>query len=155
MKTLFIDSPVAKRLAEIALFERLQSTLNLEVGSIVKAIRKYSEDSHEVRLRLAEDLRRLGPRTLTFVFEIVVLHLKYGVAIPDDPVVRMSGESLGLAMCKHFKWHPVDFANALKEKAAEEGFDAAEAAEYLAKVCPDVAFQAFDRALKIIERDEK
>jgi hypothetical protein len=155
MKTLNIDSPVAQRLAQVALFERIQAALNLDTAMIVKTIRRHAPDSQVDRLRVAGDLYSMGPILLQSILEAVSISIRTGTPISGDQIRSIVRTDFAHSICDTLKWYPFELVDGIKSKAESEGFDPAKAAEYLVGAAPEVAIHVFANVIAILKRDKK
>ena len=154
MKTLNIESPVAQRLAQVALFERIQSRLNLGPRKIFEAVTEHASQEGEDALKIARHLRDNAPILLGSILHRATACIKgeSGLEIKYD---QMKSKKFALLVIGHFFWFSDDIAKGIVSKANAEGLDPVECAVYLEKVGPEVARWAFEKAVSIIEKQRE
>lgn len=155
MKTLNIESPVANRLAQIALFERIQARLNLDPRKIFEAVRKYASREGEDALKIARHLRDNAPMLLGSILHRATACIKGESELPEVKCDQMKSREFSLLVISHFVWFSDEIAKGIVSKANAEGLDPVECAVYLEKVGPEVARWAFEKAVSIIEKQRE
>jgi hypothetical protein len=155
MKTLNIESPVAQRLAQIALFERIQSRLNLDPRKIFEAVRDHASQEGEDALKIARHLRDNAPILLGSILHRATACIKGESGLPRIKYDQMKSVEFALLVIGHFVWFSDDIVKSILSKAKAEGLDPVECAVYLEKVGPEVARWAFEKAVSIIEKQRE
>jgi hypothetical protein len=155
MKTLNIESPVGQRLAQIALFERLQSYFNLHPTKIADDIRSYAKRHKEDPLEIVENLFQEAPKWLETILRAVALKANGEETLELHEVRLVTRDSFALSVCDRLEWYPNVILKDVRSKAKEEGFTAFEFADYLVTEMPDVVRWTLYNAERILKQDKE
>jgi hypothetical protein len=156
MKTpLNINSPVGQRLAQIALFERIQAMLNLDISQIIKSLGEYSRKNGLNTIDVAEEVREVAPMLIGAILQRVEAHLRGGTQLTEHHVGWIVRDDFANRICHHLKWFPYVLMSGIQNKAYAENIDPAETAQYLSETAPVVVEWVFDQVIKVLKRGKK
>ncbi len=150
MKSLTIDSPIAQKVASIALFERVQKMFNLHPSKMVNDTKRMANEQNRRPSELLGDVHGRVQRAFGETLALVVVILK------DRPLPTMGLYPKHTRdLMDYFNLSAVDIAEGMKEKAAIEGYDAIEAAEWLQENHWQVLEWAFAETMRVLMKEDK
>lgn len=144
-KVIDISSPIGNRLAQIALFERLQEKSGLHPGQMVKDIVVVADKIGHDPIELAKELKEDAFKAFPFFLQQAARVLK------GERTEKPHDIKWAYQIRDHFGLDPWSVAASMKTKAKFEGFDPVEALEYVANVSPTIVEWAFDVVIKALK----
>ena len=145
-----VNSDIAWKLAEIALFERIQAMFHLYPGEMAKAMRQLGKRLGKNPASLAAQIhiptREIFKDVLSAVFYILV-EQKTQEPLP----IRSEYQK---EIIEFFGLNPRTIACAIQAKAKSEGLQAHEVARCLGEITPTVVLWAFSQTVRILEGEK-
>lgn len=150
MKKLNISSPIAKQLAALALFERVQALFNLYPAQMAGTIKRLGEEAQVEPSELAQQL--LEPTGKIFRGVIAnTCRVLSGEALVPVGIYTPYQEGL----VKFFELDSLKLAAGIRSKCSNESINPLEATKYLLKSHGEVLLWAFSQTIMILNGEEK
>ncbi len=149
MKRIKIDGLVAQTIAQVAVFQLLQSLFNLHPRAMANKIKEMAFARQVDPDFLVSKLHRQTR-------EVFKVSLEETLRILKGEQAQFSTQQLGdiHEIQKYFEVAPKELAEKITAKAKAEELDPVLVVEYLVTVMPDLLLWAFSQTLKIVEQEQ-
>jgi hypothetical protein len=154
MKTLNIDSSVAQRLAQIALFERLQSYLELYPKKWAHGISKIAKSQNKNPIEFAEGMRKCFKVLLRSQLKAAIREFEGFARSVGSVDLLADCDPFYSIICEELHWSARRFYRDIVSKAKAEQLDPVECLNYLLDQSPAMIDWTIDKAVEILKRNK-